>query len=76
MVFFCAISCVYHKNIVPLQIGIHKQEYEKDKNITNTLMPLGWSVARVDAIGNDYQRDEGGADGIGLGYVQERVWQF
>lgn len=39
-------------------------------------MPLGGVAAHISAVGNDYPRDEGGADGIGLGYVQERVWQF
>ncbi len=34
-------------------------------------MPLGGVAARIGAVGNDYPRDEGGADGIGLGNVQE-----
>ena len=55
---------------IGIQIQQH-QQYEKDKITTNTFVPLGRTAACIGAIGNDYQRDEGGADGIGLGNVQE-----
>ena len=34
-------------------------------------MPLVGAAAHISAIGNDYPRDAAGADGIGLGNVQE-----
>ena len=34
-------------------------------------MPLFRDNIRIGAVGDDYPRDKGGADGIGLGNVQE-----